>query len=104
MSISGALFERKRFSFGNLTHVVFWTKGELFYKNLLKRSVLQLKFRNPQNPDKKRFHNSGKTTSNSRRKNRLNRLLYRLLDAISRGTKEIRAFLEETLLFKTVLV
>ena len=67
MSISGALFERKRFSFGNLTHVVFWTKGELFYKNLLKRSVLQLKFRNPQNPDKKRFHNSGKTTSNSRR-------------------------------------
>ena len=33
MWISGSLFEQKRFSFDNLTHVVFRTKGELFYKN-----------------------------------------------------------------------
>ena len=33
MFISGALFEEKRFSFDNLTHVIFWTKGELFYKD-----------------------------------------------------------------------
>ena len=30
MWISGALFEQKRCSFDNLTHVVLWTKGELF--------------------------------------------------------------------------
>ena len=33
MWISGALYEHKRFSFDNLTHVVFWIKGELFCKN-----------------------------------------------------------------------
>ena len=49
MWISGALFEQKRFSFDNLTHVVFWTKDELFYKNPLKRSVLKSQFQNPRN-------------------------------------------------------
>ena len=34
--ISGALFQPTRFSFDNLTHVVFWTKGELVFKNQLK--------------------------------------------------------------------
>ena len=53
MGVSGALFERKKFSFDNLTHVVFWMKGELFYKNLLKRLVLKLQFWDPQNLDKK---------------------------------------------------
>ena len=37
-------------------------------------------------------------------KNRLNRLSYRLLEGIVRGTNEIRAFLEEILLFKTISV
>ena len=36
MWISGALFEQKRWSFDNLTNVVLWTKGELFYKNPFK--------------------------------------------------------------------
>ena len=49
MWISGALFDQKRFSFDNLTHVVFWTKGELFYENPLKRSALKPQFLNPQN-------------------------------------------------------
>ena len=35
-------------------------------------------------------------------KNRLNRLSYRLLEGIVRGTNEIRAFLEEMILFKTI--
>ena len=53
MWISGALFEEKRFFFDNLTHVIFWTKGELFYKNPLKRSVLKSQFQNPRNVDEK---------------------------------------------------
>ena len=36
MWISGALFEQKRCSFDNLTHVVLWTNGELFYKHPFK--------------------------------------------------------------------
>ena len=60
MWISSALFEQKRFSFNNLTHVVFWTKGELFYKNPLNSSVLKSQFQNLQNLDKKNwfFHDS----------------------------------------------
>ena len=49
MWISSALFEQIRFSFDNLRHVVFRTKGELFYKNPLKRSVLKSQFQNPRN-------------------------------------------------------
>ena len=37
MYVSDTLFGQKRFSFGNLTHVVFLTKRELVYKNSLKR-------------------------------------------------------------------
>ena len=60
--ISGALFEQKKFSFNNQTHVVL--ERELFYKNLLKRSVLKSEFRNPQNLDKKNrfFYDSRKKT------------------------------------------
>ena len=60
--ISDALFEQKRFPFDNLTHVVSWTKGELFYKNALKRSVLKSQFQNPRNLDEGNwcFHDSRK--------------------------------------------
>ena len=63
--LSGALFEQRRFSFDNLAYFVFWTKGELFYKNPLKRSVLKLKFQNPRNMDKKNqlFHNPRRNNS-----------------------------------------
>ena len=40
--ISGVLFEQKRRSFNNLTHVVLWTKGELFYKNPFKEVSPQI--------------------------------------------------------------
>ena len=52
----------KEISFDNLTRVVFWTKGELFYKNLLKRSVLKSQFQNTRNLDEQNwfFHNSRK--------------------------------------------
>ena len=62
MSISGALFEQKRFSFDNLTHVLFWKKGELFYKNPSKRSVLKSWFQNPRNLDQENWfsHDSRK--------------------------------------------
>ena len=42
MWISGALFEQKRCSFDNLTHVVLWTKGELFYENPFKEVSPQI--------------------------------------------------------------
>ena len=59
------LFEQMRFSFDNLTHVVFWTKVELFYKTQLKRSVLKSPFQNPRNLDEKKlfFHHSQKNNS-----------------------------------------
>ena len=44
---------RKEIFFDNLAHVIFWTKGELFYKNPLKRSVLKSQFQNPRNVDEK---------------------------------------------------
>ena len=53
--MSDALFEQKRLSIDNLTHGTFWTKGELFYKKLLKRSVLKLKFQKPENLDEKNW-------------------------------------------------
>ena len=67
--ISCALSEQKRFSSGNLTHVVFWKKGELSYKNQLKRSVLKSQFHNPRNLDEKTdfFSIYAKITSNPRR-------------------------------------
>ena len=103
MSISGALFERKRFSFGNLTHVVFWTKGELFYKKEFSAPIeISESTKSGQQKISQFRKNNFKFTTEQ--KTRLNRLLYRLLDEIFRSTKEIRAFLEETLLFKTVLV
>ena len=44
---------RKEIFFDNLAHVIFRTKGELFYKNPLKRSVLKSQFQNPRNVDEK---------------------------------------------------
>ena len=65
MWISGALFEQMRFSFNNLTHVVFWTKVENFYKNPLKRSVHKSQFQSPRNLVEKNlfFHHSRKNNS-----------------------------------------
>ena len=67
MRISEVLFEQMRFSFDNLTHVVFWMKVENFYKNLLKRSVLKLQFQSLWNlVDKNLFFTlQAKTTRNS---------------------------------------
>ena len=64
MWISGVLFEQKRFSFDNLTNVIFWTKGELFHKNPLMRSVLKSQFQNPRNLDEENwfFHDSRKNS------------------------------------------
>ena len=62
MWISCALFEQNRFFFDNVTHVVFWKKGELFYENPLRRSVLQSQFQNPRKLDEQNwfFHDSRK--------------------------------------------
>ena len=67
MRISGVLFEQMRFSFDNLTHVVFWIKVEKFYKNPLKRSVLKAQFQTLWNlVDKNLFFTiHAKTTRNS---------------------------------------
>ena len=51
MWILGTLFEQNRFSFDNLTHVVFWTKGKLVHKSPLKRLVCKSQFQNPWNLD-----------------------------------------------------
>ena len=69
MWILGALFEQKRFSFDNLTHVVFGTKVVLFYKNPLRMSVLKSKFQNPRNLDEKKYFFTihAKAIRNSRR-------------------------------------
>ena len=45
----------KRDFFDNLTHVFFWTKNELVFKNPLKRSVLKSQFQNPQSMDEKNW-------------------------------------------------
>ena len=95
MWISGALFEQMRFSFNNLTHIVFWTV-ELF-KNPWKRSVLKSQFQNPQNLDEKNlfFHHSRKKQLkiHDGAKNRLNPLSHQLLGGIMRGgTNEIHTF------------
>ena len=42
MWISGALFEQKKCSFGNLINVVLWAKGEMFYKNPFKEVSPQI--------------------------------------------------------------
>ena len=67
MRISGVLFYQMRFSFDNLTHVVFWIKVENCYKNLLKRSVLKSQFQSLWNlVDKSLFFTlQAKTTRNS---------------------------------------
>ena len=90
MWILGALFEQKRFSFDNLTHVVFWRKVVLFYKNPLKMSVLKSKFQNPGNLDEKNFISSPFTQKqlHDGTQNRLNTLSHQLLGRIIRGTKK----------------
>ena len=94
MWISGALFEQMRFSFGNLTHVVFWTKAEHFYKNPSERSVLKSQFQSPRNLVEKNliFHHSSKNNSKFGTKNRLNTLSQQLLRGIIRGTNKIYTF------------
>ena len=42
LKILGVLFEQKRCSFDNLTHIALWTKGELFYKNPFKEVSPQI--------------------------------------------------------------
>ena len=71
MWISDALFEQKRFSFDNLTHVVFWTKSELFYKNQLEVSPQITISESTKCGREKPIHAiHAKTTSNSRRNNK----------------------------------
>ena len=54
MYVSDTLFGQKTFSFGNLTHVVFFKQNvSSFIKNPLKRSVLKSQFQNPRNLDEK---------------------------------------------------
>ena len=102
MWMFGVLFGRKRFSFDNLTHVVFWTNGDAVYNNPSKKSVLKSQFQNPWNQDEKNyfFHiekkkRKRKKTRKSyfkfttKQKNRLNTLSHRLLPGIIRGTNEI---------------
>ena len=79
MWISGALFEQKQFSFDdNLTGVVFWTRGEIFYKNPLMRSVHKSQFQNPRNLDEENWFFSRFTQKqlqiHDRTKNGLNTL------------------------------
>ena len=72
MWISSALFEQMRFSFDNLTHVVFWTtKVEHFYKNPWKRSVLKSQFQSQRNLVEKNlfFHHSRKNNSKFKTEN-----------------------------------
>ena len=71
----------------------FLTKGELVYKNSLKRSVLKSQFQNPRNLDEKDgfFHTiHTKTTSNSQwNKNQIKYAFTPTARGIIRGTKEI---------------
>ena len=67
-----------RFSFRNLTRVVFLTNGKIVYKNPLKRSVIKSQFQNPQNLYEKKcffFSSHTKATSNSRQKKGRSNLL-----------------------------
>ena len=66
----------------------FLTKGELFYKNPLKRSVLKSQFQNPQNLDEENwfFHDSRKKTSDSRRNKKW------IKYAFIKGTNKIHVF------------
>ena len=60
----------------------FLTKGELVYKNPLKRSVLKSQFQNPRNLDEETdffFHTIHAKTTSIRNKNRFNTLSNRLL-------------------------
>ena len=61
MWILDQLFGQNRSYFENLKHSIFWTEGELVYKNMLKRSVLKLQFQNNQqnlNNKNSFFHDS----------------------------------------------
>ena len=48
------IIRTKETAFDNLTHVVFWTKAELVYKNPWKRSVFKSQFQNPPNLGEKK--------------------------------------------------
>ena len=58
--ISGGLFEQKIFSFDNLTHVIFWTKGELAYKYPLEVSPQITTSESTKSGQEKLIHNSQK--------------------------------------------
>ena len=91
----GALFEQKRFSLDNLTHVVFWRKGELFDKIALNRLVLKLQFQNPRKLDKKKKFltiQAKQFQIQNGTKNRLNMIWHRQLGGIIRATNEIHIF------------
>ena len=107
MWISGALFEQMRFSFDDLTHVIFWTKVELVYKNPLKRSVLKSQFQSPRNLVKKNFFSpfmQKQLPIHDGTKNRLNTLSDQLLREIIRGTNEIYTFFISNAFFKSASV
>ena len=105
MWISGAFFEHMKFFFDNLTHVVFWTRTELFHRNLTKRSVLKSQFQNPWNLDEKNSFFSPFTQKqlefHDGTKNRLNTLSYQLLGGIIRGTNEIDTFFISNFFFNS---
>ena len=100
--ILGALFEQKRFYFHNLVHAIFLTKMFLFYKNLLKMSVLKSKFQNLRNLDKKKnFHHSHKNNSKFTTELKINAVSHQLLGRIIRGTNDMQTHFFKSSAFST---
>ena len=99
--ISCALFEQKRFSFDNLTHVVFWTKIELFYKNP------ETTISEPTKSKREKLIFSRFTKKQLQihegTENRLNMLSHQLLGETIRGTNEIHAFFISNAFFQLSL-
>ena len=97
MWISDALFEQTRFSFDNLTHVIFWTKGEIFYKHLLKKVGPQITI--PESTKSRReklifsLLTQNQLQIHDGIQNRLNTLLHQLLGGIIRGTNKYTLFI-----------
>ena len=107
MWISGAVFEQMRLSFDDLTHVTFWTKVELAYKNPLKRSVLKSQFQSPRNLVEKNFFSpfmQKQLLIHDGTQNRLNMLSDQLLGEIIRGTNEIYTFFISNAFFNSASV
>ena len=85
-----------RFSFDNLTQVVFWTKVEHFYKKSVKEVSPQITISEStkSNWEKLSFlpFTQKQLEIHDGTKNRLNTLLHQLLGEIIRGTNEIHTF------------